>query len=118
MIGRACSETIEDKLNYNFLTYHRSIKQHGEYTYLNLLSKILEQGEERDTRSGKTLSIFGARMEFQITSSIPLLTTKQMAWKTCIKELLWFLRGETDNKSLQKDGVHIWDGNTSREFLD
>jgi thymidylate synthase len=49
---------------------------------------------------------------------IPILTTKKTAWKTCLKELLWFIRGDTDNKLLQEQGVHIWDGNTSREFLD
>jgi thymidylate synthase len=49
---------------------------------------------------------------------IPILTTKKTAWKTCLKELLWFIRGETDNKILKKTGVHIWDANGSREFLD
>ena len=49
---------------------------------------------------------------------IPILTTKKTAWKTCLKELLWFIRGETDNKILKQQGVHIWDANGSREFLD
>ena len=49
---------------------------------------------------------------------IPILTTKKTAWKTCLKELLWFIRGETDNKILKEQGVHIWDANGSREFLD
>jgi thymidylate synthase len=49
---------------------------------------------------------------------IPILTTKKVAWKTCLKELLWFIRGETDNKILKQQGVHIWDANSSREFLD
>jgi len=49
---------------------------------------------------------------------IPILTTKKTAWKTCLKELLWFIRGQTDNKILKKQGVHIWDANGSREFLD
>jgi thymidylate synthase len=50
--------------------------------------------------------------------SIPILTTKKTAWKTCLKELLWFVRGDTNNKLLKEQGVHIWDGNSSREFLD
>jgi thymidylate synthase len=50
--------------------------------------------------------------------SIPILTTKKTAWKTCLKELLWFIRGDTDNKLLKEQCVHIWDGNSSREFLD
>ena len=49
---------------------------------------------------------------------IPILTTKKTAWKTCLKELLWFIRGESDNKLLQAQGVHIWDANGSRDFLD
>ena len=53
-----------------------------------------------------------------VNGKIPILTTKKTAWKTCLKELLWFIRGETDNKLLQEQGVHIWDGNSSREFLD
>lgn len=48
---------------------------------------------------------------------IPILTTKKVAWKICLKELLWFIRGNTDNTLLQKQGVHIWDANGSREFL-
>ena len=50
--------------------------------------------------------------------TIPILTTKKTAWKTCLKELLWFIRGQTDNKILKEQGVHIWDANGSREFLD
>ena len=49
---------------------------------------------------------------------IPLLTSKRLAWKTCLKELLWFISGNTSNKTLKSQNVHIWDGNSSREFLD
>jgi thymidylate synthase len=49
---------------------------------------------------------------------IPILTTKKTAWKTCLKELLWFVRGETDNKLLQEQNVHIWDANGSKEFME
>ena len=90
-----------------------------ELQYLNLISKILERGVLEEGRNGNTLSIFGESMRFSLENGkIPILTTKKTAWKTCLKELLWFIRGETDNKILQKQGVHIWDGNTSREFLD
>jgi thymidylate synthase len=50
--------------------------------------------------------------------TIPLLTTKKVAWKTCLHELMWFIKGSTDNRELLKKGVHIWDGNSTREFLD
>ena len=49
--------------------------------------------------------------------TIPLITTKRVAWKTCLKELLWFIRGETDNNILKKQNVHIWNDNASKTFL-
>jgi len=90
-----------------------------ELQYLNLIQKILDRGTLETGRNGNTLSIFGESMRFSLENGkIPILTTKKTAWKTCLKELLWFIRGETDNKLLQQQGVHIWDGNTTREFLD
>jgi len=94
-------------------------KSHEEYQYLNLIQNILENGSWEEGRNGKTKSIFGASMRFSLKDgSIPILTTKKTAWKTCLKELLWFVRGDTNNKLLTEQGVHIWDGNSSREFLD
>jgi thymidylate synthase len=93
--------------------------QHEEYQYLNLLENILENGTWEEGRNGRTKSIFGHSMRFSLKDGkIPILTTKKTAWKTCLKELLWFIRGETDNKLLKEQGVHIWDANGSREFLD
>ena len=92
---------------------------HEEYQYLNLIQNILENGTWEEGRNGKTKSIFGASMRFSLKDgTIPILTTKKTAWKTCLKELLWFIRGQTNNKILKEQGVHIWDGNSSREFLD
>lgn len=93
--------------------------KHEEYQYLNLLEDILENGVLEEGRNGKTKSIFGASMRFSLSDNkIPILTTKKTAWKTCLKELLWFIRGETNNKILKEQGVHIWDANSSRDFLD
>ena len=90
-----------------------------EYQYLNLINDILDKGTWEEGRNGRTKSIFGNMMRFSLKDGqIPILTTKKTAWKTCLKELLWFIRGETDNKLLQAQGVHIWDGNSTREFLD
>ena len=90
-----------------------------EYQYINLIQDILERGTWEEGRNGRTKSIFGSSMRFSLANGqIPILTTKKTAWKTCLKELLWFIRGETDNKLLQEQNVHIWDGNSSREFLD
>ena len=90
-----------------------------EYQYLELINDILEEGTMEEGRNGLTKSIFGAAMHFSLENgTIPLLTTKRVAWKTCLKELLWFVRGDTSNENLQKEGVAIWNDNASREFLD
>ena len=90
-----------------------------ELQYLNLIKDILERGTWEEGRNGKTKSIFGNMMRFSLKDGkIPILTTKKTAWKTCLKELLWFIRGKTNNNLLQDQGVHIWDGNSTREFLD
>ena len=105
---------VSDNIFSNLQKY-----SHEEYQYLNLLENILENGICEEGRNGKTKSIFGASMRFSLKDGrIPILTTKKTAWKTCLKELLWFISGETDNKLLKKQGVHIWDANCSREFLD
>ena len=111
---------IKYNLNYRFLKYKKfpnGISQ--ENKYLDLCNYILKNGNERPDRTGVgTISVFGTQLTFNISNSIPLLTSKRVAWKHCIEELLWFLRGDTDSKILQKKGVKIWNGNTSREFLD
>lgn len=95
------------------------INDHPDIIYKELAVDILENGNKRKDRTNVgTISIFGKQIRFDISEYCPLLTTKKVAWKTCIKELLWLLRGETDAKILQKQNVHIWDGNSSREFLD
>jgi thymidylate synthase len=95
------------------------MENHEEQQYLNLIKNILDNGTWEEGRNGKTKAIFGSSMRFSLKDGkIPILTTKKTAWKTCLKELLWFIRGETDNNILKEQGVHIWDGNSSREFLD
>ena len=95
------------------------MQRHEEYQYLDLIQNILDNGFIEEGRNGKTKSIFGSSMRFSLKDNkIPILTTKKTAWKTCLKELLWFIRGETDNKILKEQGVHIWDANGTREFLD
>lgn len=92
---------------------------HPENQYLQLIREILEKGSLEETRNGKTKSIFGYSMRFSLKDGeLPLLTTKKVAWKTCFRELQWFIRGSTNNKELQDKNVHIWDGNSTREFLD
>ena len=94
-------------------------KTHEEHQYLDLIRRILEKGTLEKGRNGNTLSVFGNAMRFSLEGGqIPILTTKQVAWKTCAKELFWFLSGSTDNRVLQQQKVGIWDGNSTREYLD
>lgn len=87
--------------------------------YNRLVLKVLKDGEWVEGRNGRTKSVFGHMMRFNLSdNNLPLLTTKRVAWKTCLKELLWFLKGSTSNKELKEQNVHIWDANASREFLD
>lgn len=83
--------------------------------YLDLLQHVLDNGEERQDRTGVgTLSIFGAQARYDLRKGFPLVTTKQVFWRGVVEELLWFLRGSTNVRSLQKKGVHIWDGWSDR----
>lgn len=90
-----------------------------EYQYINLIQTILEKGYNESGRNGNVKAIFGTSMRFNLSNNkIPILTTKKLAWKTCLKELLWFISGSTDNKILKQKNVKIWNENASREFLD
>ena len=92
---------------------------HEEQQYLNLIREIMEKGSVEESRNGTVRSIFGYSMRFSLKDgTVPLLTTKKVAWKTCFKELSWFIRGSTNNQELVEQNVHIWDSNASREFLD
>ena len=89
----------------------------SEYQYINLVKKIINKGEKKTGRNGNVLSLFGEKMEFNLNNySVPILTTKKMAWRTCIKELLWFINGQTDNKILKSQKVNIWNDNASESF--
>ncbi len=90
-----------------------------EQQYLDLLQHILDNGTWEEGRNGRVKTVFGSMMRFSLADGrIPILTTKKTAWKTCLKELLWFIKGDMDNRILKDQGVHIWDANGSRDFLD
>jgi thymidylate synthase len=97
----------------------RNNTDNEENQYLNLIEDILNENNEFIGRNGKTLSIFGSCMHFTLENNkVPFLTTKKLAWKTCLRELLWFINGSTSNDILNNQNVHIWDGNSNRKFLD
>ncbi|KAK3386102.1 thymidylate synthase/dCMP hydroxymethylase domain-containing protein [Podospora didyma] len=101
-----------------------STARHEEHQYLDLVREILDDGELRRDRTGTgTYSVFAPRpLKFSLNKSgtpiLPLLTTKRVFTRAVIAELLWFVEGNTSSAPLSAQGVKIWDGNGSREFLD
>ena len=131
----------EDNLLYRFITYDIVSKNKNkinnnsnsnsnsninsklfstqENEYLSLMRTILEDGSSNDDRTGVgTLSIFGSMLKYNLRDTFPLCTTKRMFFRAIFEELMFYLSGKTDNKILQEKGIHVWDGNTTREFLD
>jgi dihydrofolate reductase/thymidylate synthase len=94
--------------------------RHAERQYLDLARDLVERGDRRADRTGTgTLSRFGVQHRWDLRhGQFPLLTTKRVFWRGVVEELLWFVRGSTDARELAGRGVRIWDGNSSRAFLD
>jgi thymidylate synthase len=86
--------------------------------YQVLLQDILDNGVEKKDRTGTgTISVFGRQIRHKMSDGFPLLTTKKMAFKTMVTELLWFLRGDTNIKYLVDNNCHIWDGDAYKAYL-
>ena len=84
--------------------------RHPEFQYLDLMTRLLENGDRRIDRTGVgTLATFGAMMRFDLSDgTFPVYTTKRVYWKTAVKEMLWFLTGQTNIRSLLRENVRIW----------
>lgn len=113
------SSNIAREDEHSITKHLRLMPNHEELNYLELFNKVLREGTVRGDRTGTgTHSLFGERLVFSLKNNrIPVLTTKRVAFKTLAKELLWFISGSTDSKILEEQGVNIWKGNTSSEFL-
>lgn len=104
---------INSTNNINY--YHRL---HPDKEYNNLCVQILHQGIEKQNRTGiNTISSFGHQIQFCLDPYFPILTTKKVFWSGVVKELIWFIKGQTDSKILEEQKVNIWKGNTTTEFL-
>ena len=86
--------------------------------YKSVALDVKTNGSKRITRSGSVISKFATHIKVDISDNFPLLTSKKMFFKGIVGELLWFINGKTDNTLLREQGIHIWDGNSSREYLD
>ncbi len=114
------------QLHYRYITYSTLAGQLGPHRYVNpeqqylgIMMDILTKGIERGDRTGTgTISLFSTTQRYNLQHGFPLSTTKKMFFRAIYEELALYISGKTDNHILQEKGIHIWDGNTSREFLD
>ena len=85
--------------------------------YQSLLQDILDNGVRKSDRTGTgTISVFGKQIRHKMSTGFPLLTTKKMAWKSVVTELLWFLKGDTNIKYLVDNDCHIWNGDAYKRY--
>ncbi|VBB17903.1 bifunctional dihydrofolate reductase/thymidylate synthase, partial [Yasminevirus sp. GU-2018] len=117
---QTCASVLCKVLNSNVnITYnHLVYVNREEIAYLDMLQRIIDTGDYRETRNAKTYSVFGEKLVFDLANGFPCLTTKKMFHRGVIEELLFFLRGDTDTKMLEDKKVMIWHGNTTKEFME
>ena len=102
----------------DFFKFSFLMKNNLDTAYQALLQDILDNGVRKTDRTGTgTISVFGRQIRHKMSEGYPLLTTKKMAFKTMVTELLWFLRGDTNIKYLVDNGCHIWDGDAYKNYV-
>jgi thymidylate synthase len=94
-----------------FITYHYTMRQ-----YLDVLKDIYENGTDVEGRNGSTRKLFTQQMRFNLEEGFPAVTTKRLAFKQVVAELLWFIKGSSDNNELNAMGCHIWDANANADY--
>lgn len=118
---------VNDEINKVTFVKHINMSNKSQYIsndnieenlYLTILDDLIKNGDFRSTRNSNTWSLFDKSITFDISNKFPLLTTKKVNFKSIYEELIWFLRGSTNAKELNDKGINIWNGNSSREFLD
>jgi dihydrofolate reductase/thymidylate synthase len=116
----SCREQEEDGTVLDFQRFVKGHEEHEEHQYLRLVKEILTSGALKGDRTGTgTKSVFGRTMRFSLCNGVlPLLTTKRTFWRGVAVELLWFISGKTNAATLKEQGVNIWEGNSSRKYLD
>ena len=126
-IGKSLCKTTGKLIYFRYIIYkhNRLFNTQSEKwisyesQYLDTLREIIDEGQETIDRTGVgTLSVFGKQFKYDLSKGFPALTTKRIFLRGVFEELMMYLRGETDNGILNNKNIHIWDGNTSREFLD
>jgi len=105
---------LRNNLQRNYSQSMNSIDK----TYQALLQDIIDNGVKKETRNGGTISVFGRQIRHKMSEGYPLLTTKKMAFKTMVTELMWFLRGDTNIKYLVDNGCHIWNGDAYKRYME
>lgn len=102
----------------DFFHYVLEYRENGEQQYLDLLEKIICKGEKRKGRNGEVTTLFKNDFVFDLRNGFPLLTTKKMFLRGILEEFLFFVRGDTDSQQLSDKKIRIWEGNTSKEFIE
>lgn len=110
---------ISEKCVNNLTYYEYEYKVNEEFQYLELINDILINGNYRNDRTNTGIySLFSKKLKFDLSKGFPLLTTKKVYFKGIVEELIWFMKGDTNVNHLIEKNVHIWDGNSTREYMD
>ncbi len=120
LIEKLFASLDEKPVEPSGILIHRVYYNVEEYAMLELMREIIKSGNQRLDRTGTgTLSLFGKRLEFDLSNNqFPLMTTRRLFFRGIFEELMFYLRGQTDNNILVAKGIHVWTPNTTREFLD